>query len=552
MSPLIECIPNFSEGRRVEVVDAIVAAIRATPGVVVLDRTMDADHNRAVVTFVGDAPGVAEAAFRAIATAATLIDLDAHHGAHPRIGATDVAPFVPLADATMADCITLARQVGERVGRELRLPVYLYEGAAMRETNRNLADVRRGGYELLKAEIATQPERAPDFGPRALGKAGAVAIGARQPLIAFNVNMDTTDVSIAKAIAKRVRASSGGLPCVKALGLWLETRGLAQVSLNLTDYTQTGLAHVFSLIAQEAERYGVPIVESELIGLAPQQALWDAAATYLKLKDFSPSRVLEYRIAEALGEILVSSVQSSVTSIQSPVSSPQSPVSSVQFPTSNFQLPASNFQLPTSDLQIPIANNQLPFTDFLDDLAAPTPTPGGGSACAHVGAVAAALLLMYVGLALKRMERDGQQSSAVYRAMHNAHEAAQHLQAALRVAVAEDVRAYEALRDAYRIPKNEAVTDTRAPAIQRALIQATEVPLRVAEQTTEVLRWARAVMGQGLKSAQSDLRVAVELAQGAIRGVLLTAQANMRQMNDAEQVRVLQRRMDVLTLAKEA
>ena len=296
MKRIIESVPNFSEGRRQEIIDQIVGALASVEGARVLDVQSDADHNRSVVTMVGEPEAVEEAAFRSIERAARLIDMDQHQGEHPRMGATDVVPFVPIAGVTMADCVEMARRLGERVGRELSIPVYLYEEAATRPERRNLADVRRGEYEALKVEIETDPHRAPDFGPARMGKAGATAIGARPPLIAFNVYLDTDDVAIAKAIARAVRHSSGGLRYVKALGLLVE--GRAQVSMNLTDYRQTPIHRVVEMIRREAARYGVAIVSGEMVGLIPNEALVDVARFYLQLDGFSPDQILENRLAE--------------------------------------------------------------------------------------------------------------------------------------------------------------------------------------------------------------------------------------------------------------
>jgi glutamate formiminotransferase len=296
MKRIVECVPNFSEGRRREIIDQIVGALASVEGVRVLDVQSDADHNRSVVTMVGKPQAVEEAAFRGIERAARLIDMDQHQGEHPRMGATDVVPFVPIARVTMADCVEIARRLGERVGRELSIPVYLYEEAAARPERRNLADVRRGEYEGLKAEIEDDPHRAPDFGPARMGKAGATAIGARPPLVAFNVYLNTDDVAIAKAIARAVRHSSGGLRYVKALGLLVE--GRAQVSMNLTDYRQTPIYRVVEMIRREAARYGVTIASSEVVGLIPNEALVDAAQFYLQLDGFSSDQILENRLAE--------------------------------------------------------------------------------------------------------------------------------------------------------------------------------------------------------------------------------------------------------------
>lgn len=338
-APLIECIPNFSEARRPEVVEAILQAIALIPEVTILDRHSDRDHNRTVITYAGLPEAVEEAAFRGIQKAAALIDLDQHSGTHPRIGATDVVPLVPISGVTMEECITLARRLGERVGQELAIPVYLYEEAATRPERVNLENIRRGQYEGLKDEIKTNPERKPDYGPAHLGPAGATVIGARHPLIAFNVYLTSEDVSIAKAIAKTIRQSSGGLPCVKALGMLVE--GRAQVSMNLTDYRRTPVARVVEVIRKEAGKHHVEIHHSELVGLIPQEALTDIAAWYLQLDSFKPEQVLEQRL----------------------------------------------YEVSTQDSRAAGAS-------FLDGLAAGTATPGGGAAAAYSGAMAAALVAM--------------------------------------------------------------------------------------------------------------------------------------------------------------
>jgi glutamate formiminotransferase len=293
---IVQCIPNFSEGRRQDVIDEIVGAMSSVPGVEVLDVQSNVDHNRSVVTIVGAPEAVAEAAFLAIARAAELIDMDHHRGGHPRMGAADVVPFVPVRGISMEECVELARRLGERVGAELGIPVYLYESAASRPARSNLADVRRGEYEGLKEEIGTVPDRAPDYGPAEMGKAGATAIGARPPLIAFNVYLNTDDVAPARAIARAVRYSSGGLRFVKALGLLVD--GQAQVSMNLTDYRGTPIHRVLEMIRREAAGYGLAVTRCEVVGLLPAQALFDAAQFYLQLADFSPDQVLENRLIQ--------------------------------------------------------------------------------------------------------------------------------------------------------------------------------------------------------------------------------------------------------------
>jgi glutamate formiminotransferase len=295
---MIECIPNFSEGRDLAVIDTITQSVAAIPGVAVLDRHIDADHNRSVITFAGEHEAVCEAAFQAVATAARLIDLSQHQGQHPRIGATDVLPLVPLAGATLAECVHLARQLGQRIGEELQIPVYLYEAAATRPERQALPYVRRGNYEGLRELIASDPDRTPDFGPAKLGPAGATVVGARQPLIAFNVFLHSSDLSIAKKIAKAIRGSSGGLRGVRALGMLVN--GRAQISMNLTDYTTTPIHRVLEMIAREAASYGVLMAESELVGLMPEDAMLDVARYYLRLHSLKNEQILERAIAQHL------------------------------------------------------------------------------------------------------------------------------------------------------------------------------------------------------------------------------------------------------------
>ncbi|MYD08802.1 MAG: glutamate formimidoyltransferase [Chloroflexi bacterium] len=291
MSALIECVANFSEGRRSAVVESIVGAIADTSGATVLGYESDSDHNRAVVTFVGAPDSVAEAAFAGISRAADSIDMDEHRGQHPRIGAADVVPFVPLRGACMDECVRQARALAARVGAELRLPVFLYERAALQDVNRNLADIRRGGYEGLKRQLAAGEPPLPDYGPRKLGSAGGCVIGARDILIAFNVFLTTDDVAAARQIARRIRASSGGLPHVKALGL--RVRGQAQVSMNLTNYRVTSIARVVEAIEREARTFGVDIASSQIVGLIPADALTAAEAERLRVENYSPARILE-------------------------------------------------------------------------------------------------------------------------------------------------------------------------------------------------------------------------------------------------------------------
>jgi glutamate formiminotransferase len=293
---IFECVPNFSEGRRREVVEAILDSIRSVPGAFILDCHSDSDHNRTVVSLAGKESAVEQAAFSAVACAAERIDMRLQRGAHPRIGAADVVPFIPLQGSTMEDGVALARRLGRRVGEELGIPVYLYAEAAASPERRSLAAIRKGEYEGLAAAVRADPARKPDFGPPNLGPAGATAIGARGPLIAYNIFLDTSNVEIAKIVAARVRASSGGLPDLQALGF--SVGGHAQVSMNLTDYRRTSLRDAFSAVQNEAERLGVGILRSELVGLIPEDPARDIDPAALRLEGFSPGKILERRLAE--------------------------------------------------------------------------------------------------------------------------------------------------------------------------------------------------------------------------------------------------------------
>lgn len=300
MMKLIESIPNISEGRERQKIEEIVAQVRGVAGVALLDLDPDPDHNRAVITFVGPPPAVEEAILRLVERAVALIDLQAHRGEHPRMGAVDVIPFVPIGEATMEEAIELSKHVGRKISEQFAIPVYLYEESATRPERRDLAQIRKGEFEGFPKKIQ-EPQWAPDFGERKVHPtAGVTAVGARPPLVAYNVNLGSSNLEIAKQIAQAVRGSSGGFRCVKALGFALEERGIVQVSMNMTDYEKTPLFRAFELIKREAQRYGVPIVGSEIVGLVPQRALNKVAEFYLQLENFEENQVLENRIAQEL------------------------------------------------------------------------------------------------------------------------------------------------------------------------------------------------------------------------------------------------------------
>ncbi|MBI5225694.1 glutamate formimidoyltransferase [Candidatus Micrarchaeota archaeon] len=298
---IVECVPNFSEGKDQKKIDAIVAEIKSVPGITVLSSLADADHNRLDVSYLGEPEAVKTAAFAACKLASKLIDMEKHHGQHPRMGATDVIPFIPIQGVTMAECVELANDVGQKIGDELGIPVYLYESAAKTPSRTNLADVRRGEYEGIKTEFQTNPNgpRKPDYGPTTMHpSAGFTGVCARMPLVAFNVNLATTDVSIAKAIAKAVREKDGGLKCVKAMGFVIKEKGIVQVSMNLTNYLETPIFKAFEAVKAEAQKHGVQVIESEIIGMVPLQALSDTADFYLRLEKFKSDQVIEARLIE--------------------------------------------------------------------------------------------------------------------------------------------------------------------------------------------------------------------------------------------------------------
>ncbi|MBK9207778.1 MAG: glutamate formimidoyltransferase [Anaerolineales bacterium] len=476
MTQLIECIPNFSEARRPEVIDQIVAAIESVSEVKMLDRSSDLDHNRTVLTFAGTPAGVEEAAFRAIKTASELIDLNQHTGAHPRIGATDVVPFVPLSDVSMEECVAIAQRLGMRIGGELSIPVYLYEAAATRPERANLENIRKGQYEGLKVEVEKDPNRKPDFGPAKLGAAGATVIGARNPLIAFNVYLTTEDVDIAKKIAKAVRQSSGGLRYVKGLGLLVD--GRAQVSMNLTNFRETPIARVVEFIRREAQRYGVGIHHSELVGLIPQEALVDAAVWYTQLDQFDKEQILESRL---------------------------------------FSTPAAA----ASDS----ADNGF---SFIEHLAAPTPTPGGGSAGAYAGAMGAGLVAMVAGLTIgKKKYAEVEAEMQAIRVM------AESLRKELTQAVDDDASSFEVLMVTFKMPKE---TDEqkllRSAAIAQATLNAAHVPLHVAGDSVKVMELALKCAKDANLNAISDSMSGFAMARAALTAAGYNVRININSLED--------------------
>ncbi len=483
MNRLIECVPNFSEGRDPAKVNAIVAAMSGSPGVWVLDREMDEDHNRSVITLAGEPEAVAEAALRGVGKAAELIDLTQHSGAHPRIGACDVLPFIPIEGVTLEDCVALAKKVGREIWERFRIPVYFYEAAAQRPERTNLENIRKGQFEGLREEVLKNPDRAPDIGePRLHPTCGATVVGARKFLIAYNVNLDTHDISIANKIARTIRFSSGGLRYVKAMGVDLKARQLAQVSINLTDFEQTPIHVVFELVKREAERYGCAIVGSEIVGLVPKKALEMTADFFLQLENFSPAQVLENRLAAAL----------------------------------------SGAPMESKGKLAPLAQ------PFLDAVAEPSATPGGGSVSALAGALAASLGQMVAGLSRKK------KSQAAYvddlsAAITDLRQAA----AQLASAIDRDAASYESVLAAYKLPtESPDEQERREAAIQQALQRAAEIPMEVAESAAAVHERLGQLASISAASMSSDLSVGRLMAAAGARGALANVAINLEGITD--------------------
>jgi glutamate formiminotransferase/formiminotetrahydrofolate cyclodeaminase len=484
---LVECVPNFSEGRRPEVIEAIRAAIASVEGVSVLDVSSDASHNRSVITFVAPVETAVDAAFAGIRVAAERIDLCKHTGEHPRIGATDVVPFIPLEGSTMDDCIALARTLGERVGRELAIPVYLYERAATTPARENLADVRRGEFEGLRDEIGKNPARNPDFGPSQIHPTcGAIAIGARPFLVAYNVYLGpASNLQIAKNIAKAVRGSSGGFKYVKGLGL--EVDGQAQVSMNLVDTEKTPLHTAFDFVKMRADAEGAPVTWSEIVGLVPERVLIDAAVNHLQLRQFTPNQLLDRQVREVMsgGESL---------------------------------------------------------SGFVAAVASSNPVPGGGSVAAHTGALAAALAQMVAGLTIGKKKY-----AAVDAEMKEAALRAVALGNTLSALVKRDAEAYSQVSEAYKLPKEPAdAAARRAEAVTTALLKAAEVPLETARAAVEVAKLAALVAERGNANAVTDAGVAALLAQAACRGAAYNVRVNVQALDDKSKGEALAREAERL------
>lgn len=469
MDRIVECVPNFSEGRNLATIQALIDALASVPGVRLLDQTSDYDHHRSVMTVVGDIEDVVEAMFRAIRIATDLIDLRVHAGVHPRVGATDVVPFVPIKGISMRECVQAAKRLGHRVGTELDIPVFLYERAASHRDHAPLESVRRGGLEGLAFRMASDPDWTPDFGPiRPHETAGAMVIGARPPLIAFNVNLASTDLGLARSIARSIRQSNGGLRHLKAIGVELASRRLVQVAMNLTDYEVTPLHVAFKAVEAQANRHGVDIAGAEIVGLLPQAAITEPVRHALRLDRFDPAQILEARIDTALTQ---------------PVKTDPPPINQ------------------------PLLRSSI--ADWLEAVAAPTSVPAGAAVAALTGALASAL-----GIMAARLSRQ----PAVE---HRLDEIARRL----RHLIEADGEAYNMFVAATRLP----ATDHERPvAVSSALHVATEIPLEIAERSAEAATLLTACQPAVKLRLRSDVQVGVILAIAATEASLHTTNENLK------------------------
>lgn len=471
MTRLVECVPNFSEGRRREVVEELLQVVAGVPGAILLDSEMDPDHNRSVLTFAGEPEPVMEAAFRLMRRASELIDLNHHKGQHPRMGATDVVPFVPIEGLTLDDCAGFARALGERVGKELEIPVFLYESAASRPERTSLADVRRGEFEGLRDLIGKDPARKPDFGPNRIHPtAGATAIGARRFLVAFNANLNTGDVRVAQAVAKTIREQSGGLKNVRALGFSIEGGARAQVSMNLVNTEATPIHRVLALVREEAARRGAMISGCEVVGLIPSYAMFDAAEHTLQLENFRRDQVLELRLKQ------------------------------------------------------PPLTEAVTLNAVLEQVAGPTPTPGGGTVAAIAGALAGALATMVANLTIGKKKY-----AAAEAEMRTIKDRAEGLRRELVSLARADSEAFEGVLRAGRLPQGTPEqAEIRETAMAKANLDAARVPLRTAEACLEVLGLAERAARSGNPNAVTDAGVSGLLARAAGEGALLNVEINLK------------------------
>jgi len=475
LKKIIECVPNFSEGRRREVIDSLAAALTRPSGVALLDSEMDAAHNRCVISVAGDPEAVAAGVIEAVGQAAEFIDLRRHTGEHPRMGAADVIPFVPISNTTLEECVELSVRVAQAIAERYSIPVYLYDQSARIPARQDLAYVRKGQFEGIRDEIRTDPARKPDFGPCEVHpSAGATAVGARFPLIAYNIYLRTDNVKIAQEIARAIRFSSGGLRYLKALGFEIKERGQVQVSMNLTNYEATPIFRVFDLVAREAERYGISVASSEIVGLIPQKALDSSAGYHLRLENFSRNQILENRLSETL-------------------------------------------------------KPELGMEEFISSVASSSPLlPGGGSVAALAGTLGAALGEMMSGLTEGRRRFE-----SVDARVRDIHARLIRCRDALRALVEEDAAAFQVLYETVKLPKEtDEQRAARSEAVEKATRTATETPMRIGRSAAEVLEHLRVLVEIGNPNARSDAATGAQLAFASVKGAQYNVLTNIPGLKD--------------------
>ena len=526
MERIVECVPNFSEGRRPEVIARLVEAVESVADTAVLDTHVDADHNRSVITFVGGVDAIVEAAVRVAARAAELIDLRHHAGVHPRVGALDVLPFVPVRGVTLEDCIHLAHAAGARIAREVGVPVYFYESAARRPDRVNLEDVRRGGFEQLREEIATNPERAPDEGAaRVHETAGACVVGARSLLVAYNINLNTTDIKVARRIARAVRGRDGGLRFLKALGFELRERNLTQVSMNLVRFEKTELHHAFEAVRREAERWGVRVAGSEIVGLIPQAALDRSAEYFLQIENFSPHLVLENRIASALAKR-----REAVAGQRSDAASKDASGGERAGWSADVEAEAIKRRGVMPEREVGAASTERTHVTADAPQAAPDEITGGGAAAAHAASLAAALGEMVAHL----VERKGKQED-MEREARDALQALGDLRARLTEAADEDGASFAGVIGARRMPgRSNEERRARANAVEEALKGAAAVPLEVASLAVQVGELLETLAELGEPAWLSDSATGAQLALAAVVAARYNVLVNASEIEDEE------------------
>lgn len=481
MQKIVECVPNFSEGKNEEIINKIVSSAKKMPGVIVLDVEKDSDHNRTVLSFIAPAGNAVDAMFNVVKTSKDLIDLNKHKGEHPRMGATDVAPFIPIMGSTIEDCIELAKKLAERIGKELEIPAYLYDQAAQKPERKNLAKIRKGQFEGLKEIMGKDPERTPDFGPDKIHPTfGAIAVGARHQIVNFNVNLDTGDIDFGKTVAKAIRESGGGLPCVRGAAIMLETKGIVQISTVLTDYQTTSILDVVNEIKKYTDPKGIKITGTELIGLTTQDAITDYAVKSLNVENFKPKeQILETQITK-----MISTWQSGANKL-------------------------------------------------VEALASSDPTPGGGSAGAVSASMGAGLILMAGSISIKSKKVEESSKSKLKSVLP----AVSKIKSELQFLISEDSVSYDMFTKAAKLPKG---SPERMQAMQNALKYAAEVPLKTAKLSSDLLKLVKPLEKCFSPAVLSDVKCAGYLLEAGTKCAVENVYINTSGLKDIDTAQKLE------------